>query len=452
MPEQVATSSAIQPVLYKNSKGYDVVTGSYSSRDSFKFCARRFQLSRIDGWKQKEQRASALFGKYVEQGVQWYEESKREKSSGVKKFVEEWEKVYALPNAKELTYTDVEVNWASLLRAGIELELLYEINAPRLPVFRPQFQVEMRKKIFPGSELDVLTNVAYLDIISHPPINHPLLARVPGLVVDVEASSENELPNERPLIIDIKTSGVSFEMSLLSLDPQLIEYAWQSGIHDVAFLGLIKANHSISKRDRVTLLEAVEGIPAGTELFVLGTEKIEKPKKPPKPKKVKAKKGEDLVETLVEIATPVLEAPPVNVGEITKVFLGDLSALKQLGEATKGMQGNSLIYKETAAKFFQARFVIAAKPEQVTKQRLQFASTRISETSIKEMGQSIGRTTVEMVRAHNDGEYLMNSGIRFPNGRCVWCEMRGICADIPELRDELLTRAGDEWTDEKDAD
>jgi hypothetical protein len=441
------TNTPKEIVLYKNAKGYNVVTGSYSSRDSFKYCARRFQLNRIDGWNQKEQRASALFGKAVEAGWQWYEESNREAGTGVKKFIEEWEKVYTLPNSKDLTYTDVEVDWASLLRAGIEMERLYEIRVPSLPISpqtvfpKTRFQVQMRKKIFPGSELDVLENVAYIDMITYPVWNHSMLAKI--------ASSENE---RRPQIVDCKTSGVSLEMILLSLDPQLIEYAWQSGIHDAAFLNFVKANHSISKRDRVTLLEAVEGIPAGTELFVLGTEKIEKPKKPPKTKKVKAKKGEDLVETLVEIATPVLEAPPVNVGEITKVFLGDLSALKQLGEATKGMQGNSLIYKETAAKFFQARFVIAAKPEQVTKQRLQFASTRISETSIKEMGQSIGRTTVEMVRAHNDGEYLMNSGIRFPNGRCVWCEMRGICADIPELRDELLTRAGDDWTDEKDVD
>ena len=442
-------------VLYENAKGYKVTTGSYSARESFNYCQRKFKLRRKDGWNQKEQRASALFGKCTEAGIQWFEESNREKDSGVKKFVEEWGKVAELPNAKELTYTDTEGSWHSLLRAGMEIQKLYEIKVPNLPISpisvlpKTTFQVEMRKKIFPGSELDILSNVAYLDMITHPLYDHPSLAKI---------SSENELEVyrnsetiRRKLIVDIKTSGVDLDTQLISLDPQLIEYAWQSGIRDAAFLWLKKALHSLSKRDRITLLESVEGIPAGTELFVLGTEKIEKPKKPPKPKK--AKKGDALVETLLEIATPVLEAPPTNVGEITKVFLGDLSALKQLGEATKGMVGSSNIYKETAAKFFQARFVIAAKPEQVTKQRLQFASTRISEIAVQEMGQSIGRTTIEMVRAHNDGFYAMQGGIRFPQNKCTWCEMRGICADIPELRDELLVRAGDEWMEaEKDVD
>jgi hypothetical protein len=412
-------------VLYKNAKGYNVTTGSYSARDLFHHCARKFQLSRIDGWQQKEQRASMLFGKAIEKGIQWYEESKREKDIGVNKFVEEWEKVPALPNAAELTYSDCEGSWASLLRAGIEMEKLYEIRAPKLPVYRPQFQVEMRKKIFPGSELDILSNVAYLDIISHPPANHPMLVKI------------DSTENERTLIIDIKTSGVDLETQLIALDPQLIEYCWQSGKRDAGFLWLVKKLHSLSKKDRVTLLESVEGIPAGTELFVLGTEKVEKVKAP------KKKKGEEPVEVV----------QPDNVGEVTKAFLGDLSALKQLGEATKGMTGNSNIYKEAAAKFFQARFVITVKPEQITKQRLQFACTRISDAVVEEMGRSIGRTTVEMVRAHNDGFYPQNSGIRFPNGRCTWCEMRGICANIPELRDELLTRAGSEWMDvEKDED
>ena len=41
-------------VLYVNSDGKNVTHTSYSSRSTFKKCPREFQLTRIDGWSDKD--------------------------------------------------------------------------------------------------------------------------------------------------------------------------------------------------------------------------------------------------------------------------------------------------------------------------------------------------------------------------------------------------------------
>lgn len=424
--------------LYQNAKGKLVTHGSYSARESFRYCPRKFFLERTEGWKQIEERASALFGKCTEAALQWFEENSRTPGTGVERFTLLWQRVTEAENFSRLTFTDCEGDWGGLMRAGKEMQRLYEIRAPRLPISvnpKPRFQVPLRKKIFPGTELDILENTAYLDILSFPQWDHPLLPRADnpeGLAV-------------RPLIIDCKTSGVNLDWELISLDPQLAEYAWQARVSDVAFLWFVKNSHTLERRNRVTLLESVDGISAGTELFVLGYDR------PEKPKKEKKKKSDapttDVVEALAEVveemALDALAVPVSN--EIIRVYLGDRKAQDAYYVHVKGLSPNSALYKAAAKTFFQARFVVSCAPNQITKQRLQFVAARLDETFINETGRGVGQDTVEMIRAYKEGFYPRTGGIRFPNQKCNFCAMRGICGNNPDLRDKLLTRTGEEW-------
>jgi ribosomal protein L24 len=195
----------------------------------------------------------------------------------------------------------------------------------------------------------------------------------------------------RPLIIDCKTASADLDTNLIRLDPQLAEYAWQLQIFDVAFLWFVKRSHELKKGDKVTLLQSVGSTHAGTNGYVLNIDKKE-----------------------------------------NKVLVGDSKVKAQF---------------EDGKRFFQRSDVLICEPTALTKQRLQFSSVRLTDTEVREVGQRIGFDTVQMVESHRTGFYPKLGGIRFPNQKCNFCEMRGICLDQPDLRDALLTRAGEEWLD-----
>ena len=398
-----------EAVLYVNTNGKPVTHASYSSRMSFRKCPREFQLTRIDGWSDKERRAAPLFGKCIEAGLQAYEESKRTANKGVESFVYNWEQVKLLPEFSKLIFTECEGDWDRLKQAGTEMMWLYEVKAPRLPVASPLFQKELRKKIFPGTNLDKLENKAYIDIMSFPRWDHKLLPVIPS-----PAALEM---NQRPLIIDVKTSGRDLAVDLVALDPQLAEYAWQARIPDVAFLWFVKRGRELKTGSRITLLDDAGPWYAGWEGWVLDiVDPEDDPKKPQRP-----------------------------VG----VWVGDLPALQEFEKAVKGLRDK----KRTAAKegFLTAAYESGAvafpQRDKLTKQRLQFAAVRLSEQDMDDVGRSVAQTTVEMVRAHEMGFYERQPGIRFPNEKCNFCSMKWICLNRPDQRDLLLTKKGEEWLD-----
>ena len=386
--------------IYTNPSGQPVTQTSYSQRESFRFCPKQYELRYSKGWMRKEQKASKWFGKALESAIQAFEENGRQPGTGAGLFEQQWNRIKLLKEFSRLTYTKTEGSWESLLRAGCEMMMLYEIRLPSLPIAvrpRPQFQVPLKKQIFPGTELDVLTNKAYVDILAFPDVLHPAL---PSITAD-------NVDSKRPLIIDIKTSGVDLEMDLVRLDPQLAEYAWQVRIPDVAFLWFVKRGHELKRDDQVALLQQVGGVPAGTTLYVLGFDEDE--------------------------------------SISNRVFLGNIGDLKELELATKGLRGKQL--SQVKQTFFADPDILRCCTASVTKQRLQFVAVRLTETELDEVGRRVGFDTVQMVEAHRTGFYPKLGGIRFPNQKCNFCEMRGICLDRPELRDELLTRAGEEWLD-----
>lgn len=411
-------------MLYRNAKDKPITFSSYSARQDFKFCPRKFELTRIKGYQDKEKRAAPLFGTAVESSVRFFEENNRKPGCGVEHFARLWHDITTLPEFDELKYTDSEGDWESLLRSGKELLRLYEIRAPFLPIStepKAVFQQTLRKKIFPNSEYDILENKAIIDILSFPNREHPLLS-------EVDPEDCQGAVQSRPLIIDMKTSGDDLDTGLVSLDPQLCEYAWQARIPDVGFLWFVKHGHSLKKGSRVTALENIGNYKAGTELFVLsaGYEKVE----------IESKTGK-----------PKFEYKPDGT-----FYVGSYTCLSAYDFTLKGLRGKA---RDEAEEYFlkekeytvNKEYVIRCPETALTKQRLQFAAVRLTQQDMDEIGRDVAQTTVEMVRAHNEQYYPRTGGIRFPNNKCPFCAMRWICLNDDENRDRYLTRKGEEWLD-----
>lgn len=416
-------------VLYKNSSGKDVTHSSYSSRQTFKKCPREFQLTRVDGWWSKENRAATIFGRCIESGLTAYEESNRKKDAGVKMFKHLWTEVKLLPEFESLLYTAAEGSWELLLRAGTDMMRLYEAKVGKLPIRNPVFQQKLRKKIFPGTNLDKLENVAILDILSFPRWDHPLLPKIPvdmacndcavrwscSLEADGPKFDPCEQHRFRELIIDCKTAGKDLATELVGLDPQLGEYAWQTRIPDVAFLWFVKKSPEVKKASKVTLLVTAGELWPGWEGFVLHT-------------------GE-----------------PDAEGRMW-VYLGSFDTLEKFEAAIKGLRDGKELKRTNAITNFLdegrgAGTIVAVSDLDVTKQKLQFGAARFSVADMDDTGRSVAQSTVEMVRAHEQGFYEKQPGIRFPNEKCNFCSMRFICLNLPEERDKNLTRKGEEWLD-----
>lgn len=391
--------------LYVNPKGQAVTHSSYSSRSDFRKCPKYFQLTRIDGWMDKENRAAPLFGKCIEAGIEYHEGLDRAPGTAVGKFTALWEAVKTVPDFNKLVFTEKEKDWDQLLRAGREMMMLYEIRAPFLPIStkpnRALFQQVVRKKVFPGTEYDKLENKAILDILSFPNWNHSLLPKVEHHETDFEY---------RALIIDVKTSGMELDTAFVRLDPQLAEYAWMSRIPDIAFLWFVKKGHELKKGSKVSLLESFgPGWKAGFEFVVLTVDKD---------------KG--------------------------LAYIGGYPALAAYEKELAGTRGKARDEKESKwlAADIAAGTVYAVSPRTLTRQRIQFAAARLTQADMDEIGRDVAQTTIEMVRANKENYWPKLAGIRFPNQKCQFCSMRHICLGDSDARDKNLTRKGDEWLEE----
>ena len=231
--------------LYSRKDGKLVTIHSYSSGNDFKSCKRLYQLKKLEGWKEREQKAAFKFGDCIEQSIRFFHESGLRAGSASEEFTRLWLKHQ---DNKELVYTDKEASWEAMHQMGIEMLALYEIRLPSLPIYRPQFQIKYQKEIFPNSELAGIDFVAYVDM-------------------------EVRRPESELLLLDIKTSSQELDESipnLLALDGQLLSYGWVSGIHQVGFIWFTKVKIGPYKKgDEVTLLTDYESFKAGDSVVVL---------------------------------------------------------------------------------------------------------------------------------------------------------------------------------------
>lgn len=232
--------------LYINSKGYPVTRHSYSGSSDFQFCPRKYELGRIIGWQEREQRAALPFGNAIEAAVRHHHENG---NGGAERFDREWARVLADPKNKDMTYSKLEGNAKNLAKIGHEMLQLYALKVKTFPYEETgiTFQADRRIEVFPDSDLAGIEFIAYLDMI-----------------VTLKDSGEK-------CIIDCKTSGTKIP-DYIVLDPQLQSYSWVEKNPNVGFLWFQKVTRSIEKGSEVCPLR---GYKAGVSLVVLKMDKDE---------------------------------------------------------------------------------------------------------------------------------------------------------------------------------
>ena len=246
--------------LYISSSGIPWRKHSYSAGRDYEQSPLKYYLRRIEGWKERDSKASFKFGRAFESALQYFHENNFVPGSGIAEFTRLWE---VFKEEKDITYTKKEKDWANLNRIGREMLRLYEIRQPKLPLTaNAVFQREYSKEIFPGDpNYGEIEDVGKIDLISYPPYDHPLLPKL---------NWKPEYGLVRPVIVDIKTSGVNYTdiAGEAAHDMQLRRYAWLSGIYTTGFLWFTKCGHRMAKGSSVTLLEDAEEFSAGDEAVV----------------------------------------------------------------------------------------------------------------------------------------------------------------------------------------
>jgi len=177
---------------------------SYSQISQYLRCPRSYRYRYLDGWREKDTRASMIFGRCFEKALAAY--FCREDPAAV--LFQEWG-----------AYRDVAMeyakgdSWDKLVHRGVHL-LHRFAQDDRIRIRRPKqnLQLKMVRLLPNGNEF-----VSYIDAIG-------------------------ELDGQLHLI-DWKTTTCRYPEEpegLLALDPQLLCYCWVSGIRDVALVVFVR--------------------------------------------------------------------------------------------------------------------------------------------------------------------------------------------------------------------
>jgi hypothetical protein len=373
--------------LYINSQGKEVRSHSYSAGSLFHECAQKYKLARLDGWKERENRASQQFGIALEESIRVYHQL------DLAEALDNFRRLWTAQRDAELKYTMTEGNWENLSKSGDEMLRLYDLRLPLFPIDpkNVQFQIKYYKELFPGTDMAGIEFVAYVDMVT----------RSRATLGDA-------------MIVDIKTSGVSLDTTpgILSLDQQLRTYAWVTGVSDVAFLWFQKCGRSLERGSYVNLLQSVADVPAGTAMVVAALDKSD-------------------------------EFAP---GDL--VWLVKNEAAIEAMNAAQGYKEGKL-EQTKAAKERKLEWLKANAhrvPNDVfTKQRVQFVNAHIGLNEQLEAARQIGQDVAQIVYSNSENFWPLQGGVRYPNNKCLSCCMRGNCLTNTQLRDTLVSRSDEEW-------
>ena len=174
------------------------MTYSYTQISQYLSCPRRYRYRYVDGWKEKDTRATMLFGRAFEQALSAY--FQRDDPGAV--LFREW----AGHKDTTLEYSH-GTTWDRMLQQGIQLLERFAQN-DRVQIRQPRknLQVKFTRTMPNGNDF-----VAYIDAIGH----------LDGTRCLLEWKTTASRYPEEP-------------QGLLMLDPQLVCYSWISGISDVA--------------------------------------------------------------------------------------------------------------------------------------------------------------------------------------------------------------------------
>lgn len=358
-------------ILYIDADGNERSRHSYSAGLEFDYNPYKYWLHRVMGWKEKDENAALHFGRALEDAIQFYHQT------GGRGGEEEFIRLWTERRDKKLLYKKKDVSWEHLLRTGREMMRLYAIRQPALPIpMNTIFQRAFTKEVFPGDpKYGGIEFYAKMDMIAYVDPWHPMLPQV-------EWTSKEGLL--RPVIIDIKTSGVDLEdlPGIVSQDLQLREYAWVQGMKDypwttVAFLWFKKCGHTIKKGVSVTLLEDAGVFKAGEEAVVASEE--------------------DGSVYLVR----------------NDVELEEMDRAQGYREGTKSLDTKK--EAKERAKQWRAAHGTLVKETSITRQRLQFNSGIVSKTSAEDAGHIVAEQIVRIVNAWESNHWINTFSIRFPH-------------------------------------
>lgn len=382
------------PFLYINSKGKPWRKHSYSAGNDYDQSPLKYYLRRISGWREKENKARFLFGRALEESIQWHHD--HEGVGALEDFKHRWAQH---KDRKDLIYTAVEKDWETLNLDGQEMIRLYIIQQPKLPIPLggcSVFQREIAKEVFPGDpNYGEIEDAGKLDIIAYVDPTHSMLE-------SIEWKPEDG--TYRPVIIDIKTSGIDFpeQPGIAAFDKQLRRYSWLSGYRDVALLGFKKTGRSLKKNGLVTLLKDTEKFKAGDEAIIALVEKDD----------IWIVKSDFLVE------------------EMEKVQGDNTAAGKQ-----RRMDFLSL-YSECVTAL------------DITRQRLQFITGRVSEQSANEAGEIAARQIIQIVNSWKNKSWPNTFGIRYPNDDRNDPYFRAFVLQDEMFREQNFTKTAEENFDD----
>lgn len=367
--------------LYKNPKGFEVRAHSHSGGQDWS-CPKKYYWKRLQGWQSKEEGAPQMFGKCTEAAIKYFHERNFEPGTGVEEFRKLW---WDYKN-EDILYTEKSGNWNDFFRCGVELLKLYELQLPDLPISNAVFSVERRVDLAPGDGLyGGLQFMAVLDMLCTAPNNHPALPAMEG-------------PEVRQFVVDIKTSTASYytDPRLSSLDDQLRDYAWVTGLSTVAFLVLCKNHTEIGTGDWITVLEG--------------------PKQGKKYKVFDIKDGKLLV--------------------LPKELFDEYQSRK------KEIKGKGAKERGTALLTEYFYKGLSFQRHEVTKQKIQFLPAIISQQDADEAKREAIHEAMDIADHNREQYFPKRPGVRFPHNPCTSCECLGLCIGDEGMVKENLVQIG----------
>jgi len=195
------------------------MTYSYTQISQYLGCPRRYRYRYLDGWKEKDTRATMLFGRAFEQALSAY--FRRDDPGAV--LFREW----AGHKNTTLEYSN-GTTWDRMLQQGIQLlERFAQDDRVRIRQPRKNLQVKFTRPMPNGNDF-----VAYIDAIGTLDSTRCLL----------EWKTTSSRYPEEP-------------QGLLMLDPQLVCYSWITGISDVAQVVFVRKRLVEIQYFRVTITD-----------------------------------------------------------------------------------------------------------------------------------------------------------------------------------------------------
>jgi len=174
------------------------MTYSYTQLSQYLTCPRRYKYRYLDRWKEKDTRASMLFGRAFEQALAAYF---RHEDPATALF-QEWVKY----KDTRLEYSRSDT-WDGMLQQGIQLlERFAQDDRVRIRLPKRNQQIKVTGKVSEHEDF-----VAYIDAVG----------KLDGTRCLLEWKTTFSRYAEEPA-------------GLVALDPQLVCYSWVTGIEDVA--------------------------------------------------------------------------------------------------------------------------------------------------------------------------------------------------------------------------